>query len=228
LREFFLYGLTVEDFMIDLNKAREKMVREQLIPRGIVDPRVLNAMRRVPRHLFIEEALQGEAYKDYPVPIGEHQTISQPYIVALMTQALELQGPERVLEIGTGCGYQTAILAELARKVYSIERIRSLSHKARRMMDLLKYFNVVLKVNDGTQGWPEESPFDAIIITAAAPGIPAPLKDQLAPRGRMVIPVGDRYSQSLLKIVKTEDGFQEEDLGGVRFVSLIGQHGWKD
>ncbi|MEW6188060.1 MAG: protein-L-isoaspartate(D-aspartate) O-methyltransferase [Thermodesulfobacteriota bacterium] len=214
--------------MIDLNKAREKMVREQLIPRGIVDPRVLNAMRRVPRHLFIEEALQGEAYKDYPVPIGEHQTISQPYIVALMTQALELQGTERVLEIGTGCGYQTAILAELARKVYSIERIRSLSQKARRMMDQLKYFNVVLKVNDGTQGWAEEAPFDAVIITAAAPGIPAPLKDQLAPRGRMVIPVGDRYSQSLLKIVKTEDGFQEEDLGGVRFVSLIGEHGWKD
>jgi protein-L-isoaspartate(D-aspartate) O-methyltransferase len=204
------------------------MVRDQLIPRGINDSRVLSAMRKVPRHWFMEEALWGEAYSDYPVPIGERQTISQPYIVALMTQALELEGQEKVLEIGTGSGYQTAILAELSRKVYSIERIRSLSQKARRIIDQLKYFNVMLKVSDGTEGWLEEGPFDAIIVTAASPDIPRPLLDQLAVNGRMVIPVGDRYSQSLKKIIRTKEGFQEEDLGGVRFVSLIGEHGWKD
>jgi protein-L-isoaspartate(D-aspartate) O-methyltransferase len=213
---------------MDLNKAREKMVRDQLVPRGINDLKVLAAMRTVPRHLFVEEALWGEAYNDYPVPIGERQTISQPYIVALMTQALELKGKEKVLEIGTGSGYQTAILAELSKKVFSIERVRPLFQKARRIIDQLKYFNVMLKVNDGTQGWLEESPFDAIMVTAAAPDIPAPLLEQLALNGRMVIPVGDRYSQSLKKIIKTEEGVQEEDLGGVRFVSLIGEHGWKD
>lgn len=204
------------------------MVQEQLVPRGINDLRVLAAMNTVPRHLFVEEALWGEAYNDYPVPIGERQTISQPYIVALMTQALELKGQEKVLEIGTGSGYQTAILAELARKVYSIERIRPLFQKARRIIDQLKYFNVMLKVNDGTQGWLEESPFDAIMVTAASPDIPTPLLEQLALNGRMVIPVGDRYSQSLKKIIRTEKGFQEEDLGGVRFVSLIGEHGWRE
>ena len=183
--------------MIDLDKARAKMVREQLIPRGIDDPRVLTAMGRVPRHLFMEEALWGEAYNDYPVPIGDRQTISQPYIVALMTQFLELKGQEKVLEIGTGSGYQTAILAELSHKVYSIERIRSLFLKARKILDQLNYFNVVLKVYDGTQGWPEESPFDAIMVTAASPEIPAPLLEQLAQNGRMLIPVGDRYSQTL-------------------------------
>lgn len=204
------------------------MVRDQLMPRGINDPRVLAAMRKVPRHRFMEEALWGEAYGDYPVPIGERQTISQPYIVALMTQALELKGQEKVLEIGTGSGYQAAILAELSRKVYSIERIRSLFLRARKIFDELKYFNIVLKVYDGTLGWPEESPFDAIIVTAASPDIPAPLLEQLAPKGRMVIPVGDRYSQTLKKITRTDEGFEEEDLGGVRFVSLIGEHGWKD
>ncbi len=158
--------------MMDLNQARERMVREQLIPRGINDLRVLSAMRKVPRHWFMEEALWGEAYSDYPVPIGEKQTISQPYIVALMTQALELKGQEKVLEIGTGSGYQTAILAELSRKVYSIERIRSLFQNARRILDQLKYLNVVLKVYDGTQGWPEESPFDAIVVTASFSGYP--------------------------------------------------------
>jgi protein-L-isoaspartate(D-aspartate) O-methyltransferase len=162
------------------------------------------------------------------VPIGDRQTISQPYIVALMTQFLELKGQEKVLEIGTGSGYQTAILAELSHKVYSIERIRSLYLKARKILDQLNFFNVVLKVYDGTQGWPSESPFDAIMVTAASPEIPAPLLEQLAPKGRMIIPVGDRYSQTLKKIVKTEKGFEEEDLGGVRFVSLIGKHGWEE
>lgn len=214
--------------MQDLNKSREKMVREQLIPRGIADPKVLAAMGKIPRHLFVEEALWGEAYNDYPIPIGDKQTISQPYIVALMTQALELKGPEKVLEIGTGSGYQTALLAELGHKVYSIERIRSLSQQARRILDALKYFNVVLKVNDGTQGWPDESPFEAIIVTAASPAIPAPLLSQLTVNGRMVIPVGDRYTQSLKRVIKTEEGIQEEDLCGVRFVSLIGEYGWSD
>lgn len=214
--------------MLDLNTARAKMVREQLIPRGINDPRVLAAMGKVPRHLFMEEALWGEAYNDYPVPIGDRQTISQPYIVALMTQFLDLKGPEKVLEIGTGSGYQTAILAELSYKVYSIERIRSLFLKARKILDQLSYFNVVLKVYDGTQGWPEESPFEAIMVTAASPNIPAPLLEQLAPKGRMIIPIGDRYSQALKKIVKTEKGFEEEDLGGVRFVSLIGKYGFEE
>lgn len=214
--------------MIDLNKARAKMVREQLIPRGINDLRVLAAMGKVPRHLFMEEALWGEAYNDYPVPIGDRQTISQPYIVALMTQFLELKGQEKVLEIGTGSGYQTAILAELSHKVYSIERIRSLYQKARKILDQLNYFNVILKVYDGTQGWTAESPFDAIMVTAASPEIPSPLLEQLALNGRMIIPVGDRYSQTLKKITKRETGFEEEDLGGVRFVSLIGEHGWKE
>ena len=214
--------------MVDLNKAREKMVREQLIPRGIRNKRVLAAMGSVPRHLFIEEALWGEAYNDNPLPIGERQTISQPYIVALMTEALDLSGTERVLEIGTGSGYQAAILAELASRVFSIERIRSLYQRARRILDQLKYFNVVLKVYDGTLGWPEESPFDAIMVTAASPNIPIPLLDQLGPKGRMIIPVGDRYTQTLKRITRTDTGFEEEDLGGVRFVSLIGEHGWRE
>jgi len=214
--------------MIDFIKAREKMVREQLIPRGIKDPRVLAAMAKIPRHLFMEEALWAEAYNDYPLPIGEGQTISQPYIVALMTEALELRGGERVLEIGTGSGYQTAILAELSQKVYSIERIRSLIIGARKVLDQLNYFNVMIKVFDGTHGWPEEGPFDAIMVTAASPDLPQPLLKQLTHNGRLLIPVGDRYSQSLKKIIKTEKGLQEEDLGGVRFVSLIGDYGWKE
>jgi protein-L-isoaspartate(D-aspartate) O-methyltransferase len=212
----------------DFNKARERMVREQLIPRGISDSKVLAAMRQVPRHLFIEEALWGEAYSDYPLPIGERQTISQPYIVALMTQALGLTGKERILEIGTGSGYQTAVLAECCGKVFSIERIPGLVSRARKILDQLHYLNVRLKVFDGTLGWPEEAPFDGIIVTAAAPQIPAPYLSQLAPQGRLVIPVGDRYSQTLMRITQGPAGWIEEDLGGVRFVSLIGEHGWQD
>jgi protein-L-isoaspartate(D-aspartate) O-methyltransferase len=176
----------------------------------------------------MDEALWAEAYNDYPLPIGEGQTISQPYIVALMTEAMELRGGERVLEIGTGSGYQTAILADLAQKVYSIERIRSLVIRARKILDQLKIFNVQIKVFDGTHGWPEEAPFDAIMVTAASPDLPQPLLKQLGQNGRLLIPVGDRYAQSLKKIVKTEKGFREEDLGGVRFVSLIGDYGWKE
>lgn len=212
----------------DYEKSRQRMVDTQIITRGIKDPRVIKCMARVPRHLFVEEALYSQAYSDYPLPIGEKQTISQPYIVALMTEALQLKGIERVLEIGTGSGYQTAILADLAYKVYSIERLNTLVIRARRILDMLSCTNVVVKLGDGTLGWKEESPFDAIIVTAASPGIPAPLVDQLASPGRLVIPVGDRFSQSLIRVLKEGSTVKEEDLGGVRFVSLVGQYGWEE
>ena len=207
--------------------ARENMVRTQLIPRGIRDPKVLAAMRKVPRHLFVEEALRSQAYGDFPLPIGEQQTISQPYIVAFMTEALELEGTEKVLEIGTGCGYQAAILAEIVPQVYSIERLPELAAKARRTLAALRYFNVKIKVGDGTLGWPEEAPFQAIIVTAAAPGIPRPLLDQLATGGRLVIPVGDRFSQTLDVVRKTPEGIKHDYRGGCRFVKLIGSYGWE-
>lgn len=214
--------------MIDFPKAREKMVEEQIIARGIRDPRVIAAMRKVPRHLFVEEALQEQAYSDHPLPIGEKQTISQPFMVALMTEALQLTGKERVLEIGTGSGYQTAILAELAQEVYSIERIRSLALKARRLLYELGYYYVEIKIFDGTVGWPEKGPFDAILVTAGAPDIPPPLYDQLVLGGRLVIPVGDAYCQDLIRVTKTKEGQKREDLGGCRFVKLIGRYGWED
>jgi protein-L-isoaspartate(D-aspartate) O-methyltransferase len=208
--------------------ARNRMVDSQLVSRGIKDPKVLAVMRKVGRHRFVEEALISQAYGDHPLPIGEKQTISQPYIVALMTEALELTGTEQVLELGTGSGYQTAILAELAKKVYSIERMYSLSVKARRLLDELGYLNVVLKVGDGTLGWKEHSPFDAIMVTAGSPDVPQPLVDQLAVDGRLVIPVGDRFSQTLLKVVRVKEGVKKIDLGGCRFVNLVGQHGWQE
>ncbi len=208
--------------------ARNRMVESQLVSRGIKDTRVLETMRKVPRHRFVEEALVSQAYNDHPLPIGEKQTISQPYMVALMTEALELQGDEKVLEIGTGSAYQTAILAELAEKIYSIERIRPLSIKARRILDELGYFNVVLKVGDGTVGAKDEAPFNAIIVTAGSPEIPQPLVDQLAMGGRLVVPVGDKYTQSLMRVVLTKEGITKTDLGGCRFVDLLGRHGWKE
>jgi len=213
--------------MIDFPKARGKMVEEQIIARGIKDPRVIAAMKKVPRHLFVEEALQNQAYSDHPLPIGEKQTISQPYMVALMTEAMQLTGEERVLEIGAGSGYQTAILAELAREVYSIERIRSLAIKARKLLYELGYFNAEIKIFDGTLGWAEKGPFDAIMVTAGAPNIPQPLYDQLALQGRLVIPVGDVYAQDLFRITRIEEGLKKEDLGGCRFVKLIGKYGWE-
>ena len=213
---------------MEYSTARNRMVETQLVSRGIKDPRVLEAMRTVPRHRFTEEAFISQAYSDHPLPIGEKQTISQPYMVALMTEALELQGQETVLEIGTGSGYQTAILAELAEKIYSIERIRKLSVKARRILDELGYVNIVLKVGDGTLGWKVEAPFDAIIVTAGSPEPPQPLVDQLAMGGRLVVPVGDRYTQSLMKIVRVKEGITKTDLGGCRFVNLVGLFGWKD
>ena len=204
------------------------MVSSQIEARGVYDPRVLETMRKVPRHLFVSEALQDQAYGDFPLPIGEGQTISQPYIVAEMTQALELTEDDRVLEIGTGSGYQTAILAELAYRVYTIERVRELFIGARKILDHLKYHNVVAKCSDGTLGWPEESPFEAIMVTAGAPKVPEAFVEQLAVGGRLVIPVGNRFSQTLLKIERREDGIREVNLGGCRFVKLIGNHGWKE
>jgi protein-L-isoaspartate(D-aspartate) O-methyltransferase len=211
-------------------KQRKKMVDSQIRSRGVLDERVLRAMEKIPRHLFIDEGLIDQAYNDNPLPIGEKQTISQPYIVALMTQALELKSRDKVLELGTGSGYEAAILAELADRVFTIERIASLAQKARKLLESLNYYNVVIRVGDGTYGWREESPFDAIAVSAGSPSIPRMLVEQLAIGGRLVIPVGGRYSQSLIKLTRLSenpDDVKKEDLGGCRFVSLIGEHGWK-
>ncbi len=211
-------------------KQRKKMVDSQIRSRGVRDERVLRAMEKIPRHLFIDEGLIDQAYNDNPLPIGEKQTISQPYIVALMTEALELKGRDKVLELGTGSGYQAAILAELADRVFTIERIASLAQKARKLLESLNYYNVVIRVGDGTYGWREESPFDAIAVSAGSPSIPRMLVEQLAIGGRLVIPVGSRYSQSLIKLTRLSenpDDVKREDLGGCRFVNLIGEHGWK-
>ncbi|HYA93364.1 MAG TPA: protein-L-isoaspartate(D-aspartate) O-methyltransferase [Thermodesulfobacteriota bacterium] len=212
---------------MDFPKARLKMVEDQITLRGIKDARLIAAMKKIPRHLFVEEALQSQAYTDHPLPIGEKQTISQPYMVALMTEALLLTGKEKILEIGTGSGYQTAILAEMCEKVFSVERIRPLAVRARKLLYELGYFNVEIKIFDGTFGWMEESPFDAILVTAGSPDIPQPLVDQIAIGGRLVIPVGDAFVQDLFRVTKTEEGVKREDLGGCRFVKLIGKYGWE-
>jgi len=210
---------------------RKKMLQDQIIGRGISDQRVIDAMMRIPRHIFVQEAFAAQAYSDKALPIGEKQTISQPYIVALMTEKLALTGSERVLEIGTGSGYQTAILATMADRVYSAERIRPLALRARRCLDSLKLFNVQLRINDqdgSPIGWGEEAPFDAIIVTAGAPEVPAILTDQLARGGRLVIPVGADTSQRLLTIIKKDDGeLQREQSVECRFVPLIGRQGWQ-
>jgi len=211
----------------DYRLARQRMVKNQLIPRSITDKGVLSAMEKIHRHVFVEEALIGEAYNDHPLPIGHGQTISQPYIVALMTQALELTGEEKTLEIGTGSGYQAAILAELSLRVYTIERIRPLMEGARTLLGKLGYTNILFKAFDGSLGWKEFMPYDAIIVTAGSPKIPEPLFEQLADGGRMVVPVGSRFSQELIRVKRIGDDFKEENLGGCRFVDLIGVHGWK-
>jgi protein-L-isoaspartate(D-aspartate) O-methyltransferase len=208
--------------------ARSRMVQEQLIPRGIHDPATLAAMKEVPRHLFVEDALRGQAYGDHPLPIGMGQTISQPFIVALMTQALQLKGHENVLEIGTGSGYQAAILAKVCAKVYTVERLDSLLVRARKVFDQLHYLNILSKLDDGTIGWPEYSPYDAIIVTAGGPKIPEPLLEQLADPGTLIIPVGDKSFQELQMVVKQEGKYTKTTVESVRFVSLIGQHGWKN
>lgn len=203
------------------------MIREQLLPRAISDSRVLDAMQTIPRHMFVEDALAAQAYGDFPLPIGEGQTISQPFIVALMTQMLELQGHEKVLEIGTGCGYQTAVLAKLCSQVYSVERIKKLLARARMNLDRVKCFNALGKMADGTMGWSEHAPYDAIIVTAGGPEIPEALIEQLADPGIMAIPVGDRISQQLTKVVKKDGEVSIETGESVKFVSLIGAQGWK-
>jgi protein-L-isoaspartate(D-aspartate) O-methyltransferase len=213
---------------VKFKRQREEMVRSQLMARGISDAKVLAAMGRVPRHRFVSEALMDQAYGDFPLPIGDQQTISQPYIVAQMTQALELRPSDRVLEIGTGSGYQAAVLAEIVAKVYTVERIYNLYQRCRKLFDALRYHNIVMRYADGTTGWSDESPFDAIIVTAGAPGIPEVLVRQLACGGRMVLPVGDPYIQELCKLTLTSEGLVKSRLGGCRFVKLVGEYGWKD
>ncbi len=206
------------------------MVENQIRARGITDESVLRAMETVPRHLFVDEGIIDQAYSDNPLPIGERQTISQPYMVALMTEALELHGREKVLEIGTGSGYQTAVLSHLADRVFSVERIAGLASRARKILDALNCFNVLIRVGDGSYGWKDEAPFDAVITTAGAPEIPRTFIEQLAPGGRLVIPVGGRNSQTLIKVIRlSEDpeNTKAESLGDCRFVNLIGEHGWK-
>ncbi len=203
------------------------MVQEQLITRGISDPRVLAAMREVPRHCFVDDALQSRAYGDFPLPISAGQTISQPFIVALMTEALALTGTERVLEIGTGSGYQAAILSRLCSQVFTIERINVLLAASRRVFDQLRYFNIVAKLDDGTLGWPEQGPFNAIIVTAGGPEIPEPLVDQLADKGRLIIPVGEQHLQTLQLLEKDAEEVRVSELEKVRFVDLVGEYGWR-
>lgn len=214
--------------MTNYEKERRRMVDDQIVGRGINDERVLAAMLRVPRHEFLPEAIRGMAYADNALPIGEGQTMSQPYMVAIMTELLGLTSTERVLEIGTGSGYQAAVLAELCSKVYTVERIKTIAEKARATLDRLGYQNVAIKVYDGTYGWKEMAPFDAIMVTAGAPEIPAPLVEQLKDGGRMVIPVGERFGQSLLKLVKTAEGTMTQRSIPCVFVPLIGNHGWKE
>ena len=208
------------------DRLREEMVKNQIETRGITDPKVLAAMRKVPRHMFVSEAFADQAYSDYPLPIGDQQTISQPFIVAEMTQTLALTGEDRVLELGSGSGYQAAILAQIASRVYTVERIHSLYLKSRKLFDQLHYHNIVTRYADGTLGWEEESPFDAIIVTAGAPEVPYVLVNQLAMGGRMVLPVGNQHRQELVKLVRDEQGVHQTKLGGCRFVKLVGEHGW--
>jgi protein-L-isoaspartate(D-aspartate) O-methyltransferase len=204
------------------------MVAQQLTARGITDQKVIDAMLAVPRHLFVEPGLKDQAYSDFPLPIGHKQTISQPFIVAYMTEALRLTGTERVLEIGTGSGYQAAILGKIVRQVYSVERVADLARLARKALDGCGAYNVHIKVNDGTCGWVEQSPFDVIITTAGAPSVPETLKAQLEIGGRMVIPVGTLGEQTLHLITRVAtDRFKDEPLIDCRFVPLVGRHGWK-
>ena len=225
---FALYKSLMKNESIKYERQREEMVRNQLETRGITNAKVLAAFRKVPRHLFVSEALRDQAYGDFPLPIGEQQTISQPYIVAEMTQALELTADDRVLEIGTGSGYQAAILAEIVYRVYTVERIRSLYMSARKLFDQMHYHNILTRYSDGSCGWMNESPFDAIVVTAGAPEIPEVLIHQLRIGGRMVIPVGNRFSQDLIQIYRDEEGIQKTNLGGCRFVKLVGEQGWKE
>ena len=209
-------------------QAREHMVREQLVKRGLADPLVLAAMGRVPRHLFVEESLRDRAYDDHPLPIGEGQTISQPYMVALMAETLKLAEGEKVLEVGTGSGYLTAVLAEQGVQVCSIEFSERLAEHAQIALQALGYHNVTVHIGDGTLGWPAEAPFDAIVVGAAAPCLPRPLLDQLRLGGRLVVPMGEEELQTLVRVWKELHGFREEYFGECRFVKLSGAYGWEN
>ena len=202
------------------------MVDEQLARRGITDERVLAAMRRVPRHLFVDEALRDRAYGDHPLPIGEQQTISQPYIVGLMTSLLALEGGEKVLDVGTGSGYQTAVLAALARRVCSIERLPALSARARGIIEGLGITNVWIRVGNGALGWPDEAPFDRILVAAGGPTVPPPLFQQLAPGGRMVLPIGDATNQTLTLVENVNGQMKTTSYGDCSFVKLVGKYAW--
>jgi len=222
----FLYGFSSHPDVKDNNytQKRERMVREQLISRGINDKRVLDAMSHIPRHLFVDRSLWSRAYGDYPLPIGEGQTISQPYVVALMTQALGLKPSDRVLEVGTGSGYQAAVLAEIVREVYTIEIRRSLKEKAETLLNRLGYKNIKVKHADGYFGWQEYAPFDAIIITASANHIPPPLIKQLKDGGRLIIPLGSTfYYQTLTLVTKKGEDLEIKQMGGVTFVPMMGE-----
>ncbi len=207
---------------------RERMVREQLMPRGIKNQRVLDAFRKVERHKFIPENLRNSAYADFPIPIGEGQTISQPYIVALMTECLNLNGQDKVLEIGTGSGYQAAILAELVKEVYTIERFETLAKRAEAILNEFGYTNIKIKVGDGTLGWEEAAPFDKIMITAASPQIPLPLTEQLKENGKLILPLGESFSQVLTLVEKKKGKLEFMDICGCVFVPLVGKHGWSN
>lgn len=213
---------------IDYARARARMVEEQLVSRGIKDPRVLQAMAEVPRHLFLESDLWGDSYNDHPLPIGANQTISQPYMVALMAEALGLTGAERVLEVGTGSGYAAAVLSRLCAEVISIEVVEELARKARAVLSALGYTNISVLVGDGTLGCEECAPYDGIVISAAAPRIPRPLIEQLKIPGYLVFPMGDKELQTLVRIRKDTSGIREEYLGECKFVCLRGKYGWED
>ena len=204
------------------------MVEEQLCARGIKNKRVIDAFYKVERHRFVPVEFRDTSYADFPVPIGNSQTISQPYIVALMTECLGLEGCEKVLEVGTGSGYQTAILAEVAQQVCTIERFIGLSAQAKKVLTELGYSNISLRVGDGTLGWPEEAPFDRIIITAASPRIPLPISDQLKEGGRLVLPLGESFSQVLTVAEKTNNTLHTTDICGCVFVPLVGKYGWRN
>jgi protein-L-isoaspartate(D-aspartate) O-methyltransferase len=208
-------------------QARERMVQQQLVKRGIADPLVLAAMGQVPRHVFVEESLRDHAYDDNPLPIGENQTISQPYMIALMAETLKLAEGERVLEVGTGSGYLTAILAEQGAHVCSVELSHLLAERARAILQALGYHNVTVNVGDGTLGWEAEAPFDAVVVGAAAPCLPRPLLAQLRLGGRLVLPMGEEDLQTLVRVWKEPHGLREEYFGECRFVKLQGAYGWE-
>jgi len=214
--------------VIDFKSLQEEMVTEQIMRRGVVTPRVIEAFRKVPRHLFVPEQFWSQSYNDHPLPIGEGQTISQPYIVALMTDFLSLSGEEKVLEIGTGSGYQAAILAELGKEVYTVERHRLLAERAERLLKELNYQNVKVLVGDGTKGWEEFSPYQRIMVTASAPDVPQPLFNQLDEMGKLVIPIGGRWSQDLTLIEKRKGKMIRKSICGCVFVPLIGEYGYGD